>query len=161
MNYINYMKNKFGIVSQDSNGEFLEIIKNFLVLYSIYEESFQLGKYSLTPKKIKDKIEVANKNIVGINELYEHFHNRYTNNPEKMINLFRDCEIDFENRVKDCLQKDKVLGVSNLEKQVFLGLIANRYRNNTLHGSKESVRWHEYKEEFNILNEYLYLWLVN
>lgn len=163
MGYKNYMKQQFGITENDEySKEFLEITQDFLTLYSMYEESFQLRGRSLSLGIIENKIKAINKNIAGIDELYEHFYDRYTKNPEKKIKLFRPRIDDTYSCIfENCLQKDKKTGVTNLEKQVFLGMLANRYRNNTLHGSKEYRRWHEYKEEFNILNKYLYLWLTN
>lgn len=156
-NYRIYIEKKFR-ESSTCYEESLEIAKNFLVLYSMYEGSFDLYDKSLTIARALRKIERKNKNIEGIDVIYDYFLNRYKENNFKIEKLFQNRDEDYKRLFIEYLEKEEL---TNIEKQKFIAIVANRYRNNTLHATKKYFNWYKYKNEFDYINMFLFLWLNN
>lgn len=155
LDYKAYIEQKFRESSKYYE-ESLEIAKNFLVLYSMYEGSFNLYNRSLTIKTVIEKINIKNKNIKEIEEIYDYFINRYKNDENKIKRLFEGRDEAYEKLFREYFEKESI---TNLEKQIFVAIVANRYRNNTLHATKKYFNWYKYKNEFNYINMFLCLWL--
>lgn len=157
IDYKTYIIKKFEETSKEHSKESLEIAKNFLVLYSVYEGSFKLkDDESLTIKNAIKKIKEENFILEEIDEIYNHFYKRYSNKEELKKDLFNGRDQIYEEKFERYLKKDSL---SNLEKQFFIAMIANRYRNNTLHATKKYFNWYKYRVEFDNINKFLYLWL--
>lgn len=157
LNYKIYIEKKFRESSKYYE-ESLEIAKNFLVLYSMYEGSFNLDNESLSIGKVVEEVGIKNKNIEGINDISNYFISRYKNNDRRIKLLFKNWNRSYENLFREYLQKETL---TNLEKQKFVAMIANRYRNNTLHATKKYFNWYKYRVEFDYINTFLYLWLIS
>ena len=158
LDYKTYIEKKFKESSEKHYEECLEIAKNFLVLYSMYEGSFNLENESLSIGKVVEEVSIKNKNIEGINDISDYFISRYKNNDGRIRLLFKNRNRSYENLFREYLQKETL---TNLEKQKFVAIIANRYRNNTLHATKKYFNWYKYRVEFDYINTFLYLWLKN
>ncbi|MCX3068448.1 hypothetical protein OQE61_13165 [Cetobacterium somerae] len=157
LDYKTYIEQKFRGSSKYYE-ESLEIAKNFLVLYSMYEGSFNLYNRSLTIRTVIEKINIKNKNIKEIEEIYDYFIDRYKNDESKIERLFEGRDEAYEKLFREYFEKESV---TNLEKQIFVAIVANRYRNNTLHATKKYFNWYKYRVEFDYINTFLYLWLKN
>lgn len=158
-NYKTYIEKKFKESSSRHYKESLEIAKDFLVLWSMYEGSFKLeNSETLNIPKTLERIKQKKLIIQEIDEIYKYFKKRYKEAPEKLEKLFNPPFEKIVTKYKEYLFNENA---NNLEKQLFMSIVANRYRNNVLHANKKYFNWYKYKNEFKYINEFLYLWLKN
>lgn len=105
---------------------------------------------------VKNLIKTLPQTRLNINEIFEYFKNRYTNNPN-YANLFealrwRDKEKDKKDEThrilldKDSIDKDKIKAIL---------YIIFRLRNNVFHGEKSILTIDQQRETFNLVNSFL------
>ena len=142
---------------EDSNN-FLQsrrFLFEFAVIWNIFEKKKMRNHASIFD--VSDFVErLPSIDNININEIFEYFKNRYTNNPN-YANLFealrwRDKEKDKKDEThrilldKDSIDKDKVKAVL---------YIIFRLRNNLFHGEKSILTIDQQRETFNLVNSFL------
>ncbi len=142
---------------EDSNN-FLQsrrFLFEFAVIWNIFEKKKVRNHASIFD--VSDFVErLPSIDNININEIFEYFKNRYTNNPN-YANLFealrwRDKEKDKKDEThrilldKDSIDKDKIKAVL---------YIIFRLRNNLFHGEKSILTIDQQRETFNLVNSFL------
>ncbi len=142
---------------EDSNN-FLQsrrFLFEFAVIWNIFEKKKMRNHASIFD--VSDFVErLPSIDNININEIFEYFKNRYTNNPN-YANLFealrwRDKEKDKKDEThrilldKDSIDKDKIKAVL---------YIIFRLRNNLFHGEKSILTIDQQRETFNLVNSFL------
>lgn len=142
---------------EDSNN-FLQsrrFLFEFAVIWNIFEKK-KMRNHALI-FDVSDFVErLPSIDNININEIFEYFKNRYTNNPN-YANLFealrwRDKEKDKKDEThrilldKDSIDKDKIKAVL---------YIIFRLRNNLFYGEKSILTIDQQRETFNLVNSFL------
>ena len=142
---------------EDSNN-FLQsrrFLFEFAVIWNIFEKK-KMGNHA-SIFDVSDFVErLPSIDNININEIFEYFKNRYTNNPN-YANLFealrwRDKEKDKKDEThrilldKDSIDKDKIKAVL---------YIIFRLRNNLFHGKKSILTIDQQRETFKLANSFL------
>jgi len=129
----------------------------FLLIWSALENLYFENDNHRTP--MADRLFELGKRANEITQQSEylsfihHFQERYfgaNQDGERLFyNLFLGTQYEelVRNVVRDCKPTENIIPA--------LLLIANRYRNNFIHGRKEPIKVHEYEKQFNILNQFL------
>ncbi len=137
------------------NKKNLRSLTGFLLIWSVLEREYFTDDNHLTPQRLVELGQLANEQISADEYLrfLQHFRDRYFKGNLNDENLFNALNLndnyeDFvKNTVKDCAPSVNIIPT--------LLLIANRYRNNFVHGLKEPIKLHLYEKQFDTLNKFL------
>lgn len=138
-------------------GADLEEIKNFTLLWSLYENRIFRRHFNINDLHLK--ISDKNPNFAPYEIAFNYFQNRYVENGEMTwrFNYLR-LEGDSINLVQQVL-----LGENNNpnDKIEAIGLIVYRYRNNVFHGNKNFLDLGGQQENFQHANLFLKQFLLD
>lgn len=159
--YKNFIRDKFKEKGTNSWNNDLDLAKDFLILWSIFETKirscFGNQNTQINIPMIKKYVEnYLDENVLihnpEIDIIYSHFKKRYTNDTNKVEALFNFVTI---NQIfKDLHAKDDP---TEKEKIIYMGIIIYRFRNNIFHGNKEYFNWNKYREEISYCNYIMYI----
>lgn len=151
---ITWLNNKFGTSYTEGD---LEEIKNFTLLWNIYENLIFNNSFSI--RQLNNEINNRNLNFQPFVEIFAYFQSRYSENG--VINN-RFQYLHFRNGDRETFVRNVLLNQiqDNNSKILAIGIIVYRFRNNLFHGLKEINRLHDQVENFTYANRYLRL-LIN
>ena len=146
LDWINF---KFGT---DLSGEALNEIKNFTLLWNIFENLIFQSNFSINQLEIE--IRRRNLDFNDFHDIYEYFQNRYIVNGN--INE-RFSNLNFRPNDREELVQNALIDINsaNNVKIFAIGIIVYRFRNNLFHGVKDFHFLNGQIENFNNANRYL------
>jgi hypothetical protein len=146
---IRWLNTKFGT---NYTEEDLAEIKNFTLLWSIYENLFFNNNFSI--RQLENEIIRRNIRFRDYEEIFEYFRNRYIENGNigprfQFLNLRHNDREDFVRLVLlGQIQDDN-------SKILAIGIIVFRFRNNLFHGLKDVSLLNGQISNFSFANMYL------
>lgn len=130
-------------------------LMGFLLEWSVLENLYFSNENRLSVRGLFELGQAANEHASpsGYTRFINHFKERYFGENPNGTQLFEELVLNLEykelvrNVVRDSLPLQDIISS--------LLLIANRFRNNFMHGRKEFRKLHLYEKQFNILNQFL------
>lgn len=144
-----WINRRFGI---DINEETLNEIKNFTLLWNIFESEIFNNSFSIN--QLANVIRGKSLNFVEFHEIFAYFQSRYIENG---VTNNRFGFLNFRPRDREVLVSDALLenNVSGNDKILAIGIIVYRFRNNLFHGMKDFRFLNNQIENFSQANRYL------
>lgn len=147
--------------AESINDEIYTECANFLFYTSWFEELLFNDKKRQNPKnEIKICKEVfKNIELSEFDFLGEHFCTRYFNQDEAVTKQFVNLRLENESieKVKNALLGFKEKHIRTADLLYAYIMIIYRFRNNMFHGSKGLINLSKYKEEFTLINHFMFL----
>jgi len=130
-------------------------LSGFLLIWSALEYGYFNNRIPLSKEGLLELGRIANNLIIPNDYLrfIHHFHHRYFIKIEDEEILFNTLNLEHKHEefvrstIRNCFPPENFIPS--------LFLIANRFRNNFIHGRKEPIKLHLYEKQFNILNKFL------
>ena len=149
--------------------ETLEIVKDFLILWTLYEDSFMIESeiYNLenSLKKIKKNSDKWGEKTDYLEPPYLYFKNRYKgSNNKKFTALLGKRILDFDKKnlkgeLKNFYDLNSKETLNEVEKIQYLNYVVYRFRNNIFHGNKHPFNWGKYIKEIEYCNYFLGMYI--
>ena len=146
---ITWLNNKFGTTYTE---ETLSEIKNFTLLWSIYENLIFNNSFSIG--RLETEINIRDIRFRDYADIFTYFQGRYTENGS-VNNRFQ--YLSFRPNDRETFVRDVLLGQiqDNNSKILAIGIIIYRFRNNLFHGLKDITQLHGQIDNFIFANNYL------
>lgn len=128
---------------------------HFSLMWSVFEQKYFTNNHPLNNRNLRAFNELLSRSLEQTNYLkyIHHFNERYFGIKNRGYELFNTLNLN---------EEDEILVQTTIRNRVpeqhfvpSLLLIACRFRNNFIHGRKDSIKLHLYAKEFNVLNKFL------
>jgi len=149
---IDWINRRFDV---NLNAEQLDVIKDFTLLWNIYENRIFDTHFSID--ELERKVRNSRFEIDEFEAILTYFQNRYV---DGLSTNDRFGYLNFRRNDRQDLVEGVLLGnvTDNANKIIALGIIVYRLRNNLFHGVKNFEHLNGQVDNFTNANEYLKLW---